>query len=351
MTRRVVVTGGAGFIGTAVVATLTAKGDDVVVLDSLRDDVHRDAGVAARERLRAVSLVVGDVRDGATLVRVFDGADAVVHLAAKVGLGVDIDDMDDYVSSNDLGTAVLLRACAAAQVPRLVQASSMVVYGEGRYTCPDHGVVPPGPRSSETLQRKQFEPPCPVCGEGLTPGLVTEDAPLDPRNTYAATKVAQEHLAASWARETAAAAVSLRLHNVYGPGMPSHTPYAGVAARFLSSLDHGEPPQVFEDGRQRRDFVHVADVGRAFAAALDAPLDPDARGHHAYNVGSGTVTTIGGMATALAQARGGPEPVVTGEFRLGDVRHITASSDLVRDRLGWAASVLLAEGVRDLVAR
>jgi len=344
VTRRVVVTGGAGFIGAAVVAALADDGDEVVVLDSLRPDVHRDP---SPEHLSAVPLVVADVRDRAAVERVLHGADAVVHLAAKVGLGVGVDDLDDYVSSNDLGTAVLLRACAAAGVTRVVQASSMVVYGEGRYTCPVHGVVPPGPRSVEALRRREFEPPCPVCGAALTPGLVTESAPLDPRNTYAVTKVAQEHLAASWARETGGRAVSLRLHNVYGPGMPKDTPYAGVAARFLSSLDDGEPPRVFEDGGQRRDFVHVSDIGRAFRSALDS----ESAGHQAFNAGSGTVTTIGTMAATLATARGGPAPVVTGEFRLGDVRHITASSDLARDRLGWAARIPLAQGVQGLSAR
>ena len=344
--RRVVVTGGGGFIGSAVVSTLARGGHDVVVLDSLRPDVHRDGGSAARLRLEVAELVVGDVRDMETLGRVLAGADAVVHLAAKVGLGVDVDDMDDYVSSNDLGTAVLLRAAAGAAVSRLVQASSMVVYGEGLYTCAEHGVVPPGARTAEALQRQEFEPPCPACGGALSPGLVGESALLDPRNTYAATKVAQEHLASSWARETGSAAVSLRLHNVYGPGLPRDTRYAGVAARFISSLDRGEPPRVFEDGRQRRDFVHVDDVAGAFAAALDAD---DTAGHRAYNVGSGTVTTIGGMAQALADARGGPDPIITGEYRLGDVRHITAASDLARQRLGWSATIALTEGVRDLV--
>ena len=347
MTRRVVVTGGAGFIGAAVVEALSHHGDDVVVLDSLRPDVHRDGAARTRAKVAQVPLEVADVRDRAEVERVLRGADAVVHLAAKVGLGVDVDDLDDYVSSNDLGTAVLLRACASAVVLRVVQASSMVVYGEGRYTCAVHGVVPPGPRSVEALRRKAFEPPCPVCGAALTPGLVNEGAPLDPRNTYAATKVAQEHLASSWAREVGGRAVSLRLHNVYGPGMPRDTPYAGVAARFLSSLDRGEPPRVFEDGRQRRDFVHVTDIGRAFLAALDA----ETVGHQALNAGSGTVTTIGEMAGALASSRDGPAPVVTGEFRLGDVRHITASSELARARLGWAAEVALVEGVQALSAR
>ncbi len=345
---RVLVTGGAGFIGGAVIRALRRDDHAVTVIDSLRPDVHRDDGEAARSRLGAlgVELVVADVRDGAAVAAVLGGTDAVVHLAAKVGLGVDVDDMDDYVSSNDLGTAVLLRACAAARVIRVVQASSMVVYGEGRYTCADHGVVPPGPRRTEDLERGRFEPPCPLCGNPLTPGLVSEDSPLDPRNTYAATKVAQEHLASAWARETGGAAVSLRLHNVYGPGMPRDTPYAGVASMFLSRLDRGEPPRVFEDGGQRRDFVHVDDVADAFVAAVSA----DTAGHGALNVGSGVVSTIGDVARALSAARGGPDPVVTGEFRLGDVRHITASSDRIADRLGWHARILLTEGAQDLRA-
>ena len=343
---RIVVTGGAGFIGASVVRQLVEGGHDVSVLDSLRPDVHRDGGAVARERTGAlgVPLTQADVRDLDAVLAAVHGSDAVVHLAAKVGLGVDLADMDDYVSSNDLGTAVVLRAAGTAGVRRFVQASSMVVYGEGRYTCAEHGVVPPAPRRLDALQDKEFEPPCPECGRPLEAGLVDESAPLDPRNAYAVTKVAQEHLAAVWARETGAAAVSLRLHNVYGPGMPRNTPYAGVAAIFSSSLDRGEAPTVFEDGGQRRDFVHVDDIGAAFRASVEAATV----GHIAFNVGSGVVSTVGDMARALAGARGGPEPVVTGGFRLGDVRHITASSARIASELGWRARVPLAEGVRGL---
>ncbi len=346
---RILVTGGAGFIGRAVVAQLVASADQVLVLDSLRPDVHRDGGSAARELLVALGadLVVGDVRDSAALAAVMNGVDAVVHLAAKVGLGVGIDDMDDYVSSNDYGTAVLMRSLAASGVPLFVQASSMVVYGEGRYTCEQHGATSPAARTREALSHGRFEPPCPICGADLLPGIVGEDAPTDPRNTYAATKVAQEHLAAIWARETGGSAISLRLHNVYGPGMPRDTPYAGVASIFSSALDRGEAPRVFEDGGQRRDFVHVNDVARAFATTLGGANDRSAP-HRAYNVGSGTVSTIGDLAQALSASRDGLDPVVTGEFRLGDVRHITASSARIRDELDWRATVSLADGVSGL---
>jgi dTDP-L-rhamnose 4-epimerase len=333
---RVLVTGGAGFIGRHTTCQLVAEGHDIVVLDSLRVDVHRNPSTEG--------IQVADVRDAEAVGRALTGVDAVVHLAAKVGLGVNVDDLDDYVSSNSLGTAVLLRAMARAGVRRLVYASSMVVYGEGRYDCDRHGRVAPGPRRVDDLQAGRFEPPCPVCAAPLRPGLVDEDAPMDPRNAYAATKLNGEHLVASWARETGGRVAALRFHNVYGPGMPRDTPYAGVAAIFRSALDRGEAPQVFEDGGQRRDFVHVRDV----AAAVTLAVGND-RTFAAYNVGSGTVGTIGELAAELARAYGGPDPVVTGEFRLGDVRHITAASDRVRAELGWKPDYDLARGIADLV--
>jgi dTDP-L-rhamnose 4-epimerase len=231
------------------------------------------------------------------------------------------------------------------KVRRLVYASSMVIYGEGHYECDRHGEVAPGPRRIEDLEAGQFEPPCPICGEPLRPGLVTEDAPADPRNTYAASKLNGEHLAAAWARETGGRVAAMRFHNVYGPGMPRNTPYAGVAAIFRSALERGEAPKVFEDGRQRRDFVHVSDV----AAAVSTAAVADHPQFAAYNVGSGTVRTIGDLAGELSRAYSGPDPVITGDFRLGDVRHITASSDRLREDLGWKPDYDLTTGIADLL--
>jgi dTDP-L-rhamnose 4-epimerase len=188
-----------------------------------------------------------------------------------------------------------------------------------------------------------FEPACPACGRPLAPTLVDEGTAFDPRNAYAASKVAQEHFARTWAHETGGAVTALRYHNVYGPGMPEGTPYAGVAAVFRTALRSGAAPEVFEDGGQRRDFVHVRDVAAATVAAMEG-ID----GARAYNVGSGTPRTVGELAGALSAALGGPDPVITGRFRLGDVRHITADCDRLRNELRWAPAVAFDDGIAEL---
>ena len=322
---RVLVTGGSGFIGSNVVEALAAAGHEPVILD----------------------LVSGsDIREPETVRAALRGVDAVCHQAAKVGLDRSVADAPDYVSHNDFGTAVLLAAMAEGGVDRLVLASSMVVYGEGRYNCPVHDRVRPGPRREPDLVAGHFDPRCPICQEPLAPGLVDEDDRLDPRNVYAATKLMQENLAASWARQTGGRVAALRYHNVYGPRLPRDTPYAGVAALFRTALLNGEAPSVFEDGGQRRDFVHVRDIASANVAALEA----NAHGFRAFNVGSGTPRTVGEMASQLSRALKGPRPIVTGGYRLGDVRHITAASDRIRGELGWRPLVGFEAGIAEFAA-
>jgi dTDP-L-rhamnose 4-epimerase len=342
---KVLVTGAVGFIGSHVVEALVSAGHEVVALDALLPAVHPSPD-AARARLPlGVPLLEADVRDASAVRSAVRGVDAVIHQAAMVGLGLDLNDAPDYAGCNDLGTAVLLAAMASAGVGRLVLASSMVVYGEGRYDCAVHGLVEPGPRAESSLLAGMFEPPCPLCDSPLSPGLVFEDAPLDPRNVYAATKAAQEYLASSWARAAGGSVAMLRYHNVYGPRMPRDTPYAGVAAIFRSALAAGRAPRVFEDGGQRRDFVHVRDVASANVAALDWTADAGSGARRAFNVGSGTPRTVGDLAFGLASAVNGPTPVVTGEYRLGDVRHVTASNERLRKELGWEPQVEFADGL------
>ncbi len=336
---KVLVTGGAGFIGGHIVEQLVDDGAGVVVLDSLVAHAEPPAHLPG-----AVDLRVADLRDADAVAHAVSDVDAVCHQAARVGLGVDLDDVADYVSDNDLGTAVLLRALWRRRFAgRLVVASSMVVYGEGRYRCARHGAVAPGPRPVADLDAGRFEPPCPRCGAPLSWARVDEDAPPDPRNVYAATKLHTEHLAFAYGRETGAAVCALRYHNVYGPRMPRDTPYAGVAGIFRSALARGAAPRVFEDGGQRRDFVHVRDVARANVLALGSAWTG------ALNVASGEPHTILDLATGLCAAFGpaAPAPVVTGEYRLGDVRHVVASPARATEVLGFSARVPFAAGVEE----
>ena len=351
---RVLVTGGAGFIGSHVVEALLGAGHEVRVLDALLPSAH-PAGARPFPGDQGFEFVHGDVRDAQAVDKALRGVGAVCHLAAMVGLGVDFDDAPLYAGCNDLGTAVLLAAMARMGAGGLVLASSMVVYGEGAYSCAEHGLAEtPPPRRAADLDAGRFEPRCERCSKPLSPQLVPENAPLGPRNVYAATKLAQENLAASWARTTGGQVAALRYHNVYGPRMPRATPYAGVASFFRSALAAGRAPRVFEDGAQRRDFVHVRDVAGATATALDTVTGTGIPGGpgtlRAYNVGSGTPRTVGELASALADAHGGPAPVVTGEYRLGDVRHVTASSERIWRELRWRAAVPFAEGVAEFAA-
>lgn len=340
----ILVTGGAGFIGSHIVDELVAEGCSVRVLDSLLSHRRMPDYLPGE-----IDFVEGDLRDPAAVAAALEGVEQVCHQAGMVGLGSDFLDIGDYVSHNDLGTAVLLRELAARGAPcRLVLASSMVVYGEGGYECAEHGAVRPAPRRVEDLESGAFEPPCPVCERPLAARQVHEESPLDPRNVYAATKVHQEHLAAAFAREAGAPVAALRYHNVYGPRMPRDTPYAGVAALFASALAADTAPRVFEDGEQLRDFVHVRDVAHANVLALlsaEPVTGP-------YNVASGRPRSVGELADTLADAAGpgAPQPVRTGEFRRGDVRHVFASPARAASGLGFVAREDFARGMREFAA-
>ena len=343
---RVLVTGGAGFVGSHIVEALLDGGAEVRVIDSLDPSVHGAAGQSPELDGRA-ELLVGDLADAGWAAAAVAGVDAVCHQAAKVGLGVDFGDVTGYVAGNDTATAVLLEALWRKGFGgRLVLASSMVVYGEGVARCPVHGLLSPAPRLAADLDSGCFEPGCPRsgCAERVGWVAVDESTPADPRNVYAATKLHQEHLCSLWGRAAGATVVALRYHNVYGPRMPRDTPYAGVASIFRSALASGRPAQVFEDGGQTRDFVHVCDVARANVLALTTDVPSGA-----YNIASGTPHTVLDMATALTDAfgDGAPRPVVRGGWRPGDVRHIVASPRRAEEALGFTARIGFEEGMAE----
>lgn len=332
---RVLLTGGAGFIGGHVRDALSARGHDVVAVDLMLASAHGESPEVPEGVLRL------DVRDAESMERLLAGIDVVCHQAAVVGAGVDADDSPAFASHNDFGTAVLLAAMHRVRCRRLVLASSMVVYGDGRYRCERHGMVDPPPRLERDLRHGEFDNRCPVGREPLTWVLVDEDAPLRPRSLYAASKLAQEHYALAWSLSSGGSVTALRYHNVYGDRMPRDTPYSGVAAMFRSSLEAGDAPQVYEDGRQTRDFVHVRDIAEANVRAVERELG----GFTPLNVSSGHPVSIGEVAGLLARARSGPPPVVTGNFRSGDVRHIVADPSRAAGALGFRASVAPSEGL------
>ncbi|OZD17681.1 NAD-dependent dehydratase [Rhodococcus sp. 06-156-3C] len=341
---RVLLTGAAGFIGGHIRSALEPN-HDVVAIDAMLASAHGhslDSSSVDTSSVESSSDITRvDVRDHAALVELLASVDVVCHQAAVVGAGVDSADAPAYASHNDFGTAVLLAAMAETGCTRLVLASSMVVYGEGKYRNAAGDLVVPGPRTR--LADGIFENTDPATGEVLDWALVEEDSELRPRSTYAASKVAQENYALAWSLATGGSVTALRYHNVYGPHMPRNTPYSGVAAMFRSSLEAGKAPQVYEDGHQARDFVHVSDIAAANTAAIDAALP----GFTALNVSSGHPITIGEVASTLSDACRGPAPQITGQYRPGDVRHIVASPEKAERTLGFVAAVSPEQGLRE----
>jgi dTDP-L-rhamnose 4-epimerase len=330
----VLVTGGAGFVGSHLVDALLQRGDRVRVLDNVDPQAHED-GVAVHLAPDA-ELVRGDIRDPDCVGLALEGVEVVFHQAGRVGNGQSMYEMQRYVDVNGCGTAVLLEQALLRRdtVRRVVAASSMVVYGEGAYRCDEHGVVAPGLRHGEDLDRAQWEPRCPRCGMPVHAVATGEDHPLQPTSPYAISKRTCEELVLTAGAAHGLETVALRYLNVYGPRQALSNPYTGVAAIFAAQLLGGRRPVVFEDGEQRRDFVHVSDVVRANLLAADAP---DAVGR-AFNVGTGTSITILDLARRLAALLGRDvEPDVTDSFRAGDIRHCWADVSRARGLLGFHA--------------
>ena len=327
LSELVLITGGAGFIGSHLADELRARGDRVRVLDSLVPQVHEGEGEGDAD-------VVGDVRDPDAVRRALDGADAVVHLAARVGVGQSMYEMAEYTSANSLGTAVLLEALAEKPVRKLVVASSMSIYGEGLYRGGD-----PGERTREQLERHDWEFP------GLEPMPTPETKRPALSSIYALTKYDQERACLVAGAAYGIPTVALRLFNVYGPGQALSNPYTGVLAIFAARLLNDRAPRIFEDGEQRRDFVSVHDIARAFAFALVR----DGADGMAVNIGSGESITVNALAELLARTLGKEiAPEVTGEFRVGDIRHCFADVSLARETLGFEPQVSLADGIAEL---
>ena len=341
---KVLVTGGAGFIGRAVCEELTRTGYSVRVLDALIDQVHGPQ--AAQPDARHVQFVRGDVRDGETLREALVGVDAVVHLAAEVGVGQSMYEIARYVGVNDLGTANLLEEVISSPVKRLVVASSMSIYGEGAYV-DEHGEpAPAARRSAEQLRAHEWQVRD-GAGVPLRPVPTPETKPADLASIYALTKYAQERSVLIVGENYPLETVALRLFNVFGPGQALSNPYTGVLANFASRIANGAPPTVFEDGLQRRDFVHVSDVARAFRLALES----SAANGQAINIGSGRSYAVSDVATMLAEAMGSDlVPEITGRFRAGDIRNCFADISRARDLLGFAPQHRLEDSLDELCA-
>lgn len=344
MAKHVLITGGAGFIGSHLADRLLAEGCRVRVLDALLPQVHGPDAARPPYLSAEVELVTGDVCDAAALERALGGVDAVVHLAAMVGVGQSMYELARYTQVNNLGTALLLEALINRPVERLVVASSMSLYGEGLYEDAAGRVFEGVERPLETLQRGDWEVYSPE-GERLAPLPTPESKRPSLASVYALSKFDQERLALMTGRAYGIPTVALRFFNVYGTRQALSNPYTGVLAIFASRLLNNKPPMIFEDGYQQRDFVSVHDVARACTLALTRP---EAAGH-AINVGSGQAYTVREIAERMAGVLGVDlPPEVTGNYRVGDIRHCFADIGLARDALGYEPQVGLEDGLTEL---
>ncbi|WP_274425849.1 NAD-dependent epimerase/dehydratase family protein [Chelativorans sp. YIM 93263] len=340
MGKKALITGGCGFIGRHVTEELLDNGYSVSVLDSLVEQVHGDEGSPPGDR--RAEYYLGDVRDPQLVRRALKNVDLVVHLAAEVGVGQSMYEISRYVGANDLGTAVLLECLIDHPLERIVVASSMSVYGEGAYEREDGERYDRASRRKERLQAGEWDP---VDGAGrvLSPIATDEEKPVDLASIYALTKYMQERAVLIFGQAYPVETVALRLFNVFGPGQALSNPYTGVLANFASRLANGEPPLIFEDGRQKRDFVHVRDVARAFRLALERK---SADGQ-VINIGSGNAYSIQQVAELVAGAMGLPdlEPEILNKARSGDIRHCFADISKAQELLGFEPERRLEDAV------
>lgn len=352
MADLVLVTGGAGFIGSALVRKLVARGCKVRVLDNLSPQIHgANASPPAWFADSGVDFILGSVTDRTAWERSLDSVRAVAHLAAETGTGQSMYEIERYNTVNSHGTALLLDVLAqhrSRSVSRIVLTSSRSVYGEGRYECRscDNGPSFPGARSADALAARQWDPRCEVCAGALTAMPTRETDPLQPASIYAATKLAQEHLVAIGAAAMGINHLIFRLQNVYGEGQSLNNPYTGILSIFTTKLRHGSHLPLFEDGEESRDFVHVEDVAETLARSILAQNLPDA----IINVGSGVGTSVCEVAAGLSDCLGVPQDLrVTGEYRLGDIRHNFADIGRLEAILDYRPTINLTEGLGRLV--
>ena len=345
--RNVLVTGGAGFVGSHLVDALVGEGHRVRVLDALVPQVH-GANAVPKHVNQAAEFVCADVCSRDAVDKALEGIDAIFHEAAEVGVGQSMYEIERYVRANDLGTAVLLEAILARQpqIQKLIVASSMSIYGEGAYTCESCGIVYPQLRPSEQLLDRRWELECATCGKVITPTGTTEEKPLFPTSVYAVTKQDQEQFCLAVGRSYKIPTVALRYFNVYGTRQALSNPYTGVCAIFSSRLLNGHAPMIFEDGEQSRDFVHVSDIVQANLLALET----DRADYQAVNVGTGVATSVGAVCNLLARGLGlDIEPEIVGRYREGDIRHCVSDISKARKLLGYEPKVSLEQGIPELL--
>lgn len=344
----VLVTGGAGFIGSHLVDGLVDQGHRVRVLDMLVSQVHGESA-APKYVNPAAEFLRGDVCDRAAVDAALDGIDVVFHEAAEVGVGQSMYEIERYVRANDLGTAVVLEAVLARrpQIRKLVVASSMSIYGEGAYSCANCGPIAPQLRSTEQLRERRWEVECPKCSAELSPAPTTEEKPLFPTSVYAVTKQDQEQFCIAVGRSYGIPTVALRYFNVYGTRQALSNPYTGVCAIFSARLLNGNRPLIFEDGEQTRDFVHVSDIVQANLRALDT----DRADYQAVNVGTGRPTSVRTVCDLLAKGLGlDLEPEIVAKYREGDIRHCVADISKAKALLGYEPRVSLEQGIPELLS-